>query len=327
MIPKQLVNADRVVNSLTFSLPQDVLQNLGIIAPPLTTGACETMSITKHTKTCRLRCVKWSGSDPLPDHTWAVSETSWIPYSYFTLNGTSLQQKKKKHYGKDRPIEITRLLREGDNVLEVVVISQTGDSTYRDYLVAVEVLGVMTHSLIQQQCRNNMRSKEQCLNDIKAKLSAGSDGDDDDDDLTVVESSLTISLLDPFTRSVIGGVPVRSAACRHHDCFDLATFLETRPRKNHVSVSDQWRCPVCNADARPGLLFVDGLMEAVRAQLSLEGLSQTRAIVVDQHGSWKPKAETRDAGSVRDNSPDADSPVPVQGAPPAPPIEIIDLVD
>jgi hypothetical protein len=322
LAPRQLVDADRAVNTLTFSLSQEMLQNLAATAPAIATGACETMSITKHSKTCRLRCVKWSVSDPPPDHTWAISETSWIPYSYFTLNSTSLQQRKKKHYGKDQSIEITKLLKEGDNVLEVSVMSQSGDSLYRNYLVAVEIFGIMTHSFIQQRCRNNMRSREECLNDIQAKLSGDSDGDD----ITVVGSSLTISLCDPFSGSVISGVPVRSTACMHHDCFDLDTFLQTRPRKGHASVSNQWRCPVCNADARPNLLFVDGLMEYVRAQLDLEGLSHTRAIVVDQHGSWKPKAEILDPNNVRDASPDVESPAAVQFVPPAH-IEIIDLDD
>jgi hypothetical protein len=323
LAPRQLTDADRAVNKLTFSLVQGLAQHLAAVVPTIATGACETMNITEHSKTCRLRCVKLPASDPPSDHTWAISETSWIPYSYFTLNGTSLQQRKKKHHGKDRPIEITRLLKEGDNVLEVAVMSEPGDSTYQNYLIAAEVLGIMTHSFIQQQCRNNMRSKETCLNDIKTKLSGGNDGDDD---IAVVESSLTISICDPFSGSILNGVPVRSTACIHHDCFDLDTFLQTRPRRGHASVSDQWRCPVCNADARPALLFVDGFLEDVRTQLDREGLSHTRAIVVDQHGSWKPKAETRDPNSVRDATPDEESPAVVQVVPPAL-IEIIDLDD
>lgn len=109
----------------------------------------------------------------------------------------------------------------------------------------------------------------------------------------------------------------------HIDCFDLETFLQTRRRKGNVSVADQWRCPICNADARPPQLIVDGFLEEVRATLEKQGALQTRAIVVQQDGSWKPKAEVRDPNGVSDDDP---APTKVQPLVPAH-VEIIDLSD
>ena len=85
---------------------------------------------------------------------------------------------------------------------------------------------------------------------------------------------------------------------------------------------DEWRCPLCKADARPQSLVVDGFLVEVRAKLAERGLLGTRSIIVEADGSWKPKAEKAADGNVdpesRDGTPAsalptvADPPVPVR---------------
>lgn len=298
--PTRLSDAGRRIEKLTFILTPDEIQALPKLTPS-PPGAPDTRLVGLNSKTYRVRCIKWEGAQMPREHAWVVADTAWIPYSSFSFNGTSLEQRKKIHNGKDLPIDITSLMREGENVLEVAVLARPNDRTHLNYFVAVEVLDIQDHDSIKQQCLDKNRiSAAQVLQGIKTKLS-GTVLDDDDDEIAIVQSSLTINLFDPFSASKMCDIPVRSKVCLHNDCFDLETFLQTRPRKGDVSVPDRWRCPICNADARPHLLLVDGFLEDVRKTLEAQGLQQTRAILVQQDGTWAPKAEVRDPKGVSDS--------------------------
>ncbi|KAJ4333547.1 hypothetical protein N0V95_009392 [Ascochyta clinopodiicola] len=295
--PQRLFNPNTKIEKMTFSFSAKEMEFLAnAIAGPA--GAPDQRCVDKNHKTIRLRCVKWPSHEPPTDHLWAVAETSWIPYSYFTFNESSLQLRKKLHHGKDLPVDLTGLVRVGENTLEVSVMGNADDTTHRNYLVAVEFLGVTTQATIMTRCHDNRIPAEKTVDDIKRKLCPSGT---DDDDIALVESTLTINLRDPFSASRICGTPVRSRACLHNECFDLDTFLETRPRKGNVSAHDQWRCPICRADARPHDLVVDEFLVEVRDELERRGLLETRAIVVDKDGSWKPKAEERDPNGVQDH--------------------------
>lgn len=256
----------------------------------------------------RLRCVQWPQGERPPDHDWAVASNSWIPQSYFRFNGVSLQLRKKLHNGKDLPVDLTGLVREGLNVLEVSVMSNASDTKHRDYLLAVEYLGALSNAKIKQHCQEQAVSAAKTLGDIKRKLSYSTI--DNDDDMVVVESTLTINLRDPFSASKMCDTPVRGRACLHNECFDLDTFLETRPKKGDVTTADQWRCPICKADARPHTLIVDRFLVEVREELAQRGGLDTRAIEVNKEGRWQPKMEKRDPNGVQDR----DTPEPAPSA-------------
>jgi hypothetical protein len=279
--------------------------------------------VNENTKIFRLRCIKWTGTELPNEHVWAVADTSWIPYSYFNLNGTALQQRKKLHNGKDLPIDITGLLKAGGNVLEIAVIGKSSDVTHSNYLIAIEAVRVSSQQSIKQNClEHNRVSVDLVLESIKNKLS----GDNNDDEIQMVGSSLTIGLFDPFAQASICNIPVRGKACLHIDCFDLDTFLKTRSRKGDASVPDQWKCPICNADARPHMLIVDGFLEDVKSQLESQGRSRTRQIIVQQDGTWKPKAEVREGVSDRGVSDEASTPDRA-GQSVSVPAQVIDLSD
>ncbi|PVH94361.1 hypothetical protein DM02DRAFT_618673 [Periconia macrospinosa] len=306
--PLRLRDAGHKIEKWTFNVSREEMQ-----AIPKNQETAPGAPPTRIVTGCmlRLRCVKWPSSTLPDEHKWTVADTSWIPNSYFVFNGEHLQQRKKLHHGKDMPIDLTPYVHEGENVLEIAINRRPDDNSYLDYLVAIEVLGFKSRADIVDECRNRRHiSATESESHIRKKLSsstpAGGD-DDSDDEIAIVESSLSVSLVDPFSASKMCDIPVRGSACLHYDCFDLETFLQTRKLfGGNVSAPDTWKCPICNGDARPQHLVVDGFMERVRDELVSQGLPNTRAIILDQHARWKPKAEVLEGVAERD-SPDRDA--------------------
>ncbi|CAN9320808.1 unnamed protein product [Alternaria sp. RS040] len=316
--PARLCAPAGTIEKWTFTLSPSDMQKIATTVQD-TTGGPGAMNINEGNEFVHLRCVEWPQSSPmvtLTDDLWAVADTHWIPHSYYTFNGTPLDPRKKLHYGKDLPIDLTGLLKEGENVLEFVVMAPSGDTSHLSYLIAIEGMDVLSHESIKQQCLNqSCVAADQVLQSIKKKLAGV-----DDDEITVVQSTLTIGLFDPFSQTKMCDIPVRSKACPHNDCFDLDTFLQSRPRKGDASVADHWKCPICRSDARPQMLIVDGFIEDVKKQLELQGLASTRYILVQQDGSWQPKAEVRQGVSDDTPEPVTERSVPADA-------DVIDLSD
>ncbi|KAH7138533.1 hypothetical protein B0J11DRAFT_421367 [Dendryphion nanum] len=314
------------VERWTFSISQDMFDLFPELVIP--TNASPFLHVDASSHRMRIRSVKWPSTQLPDEHVWVTAESSWIPYSIYMVNGKPLELRKKLHYGKDMPVDITPFLKVGENTLEITVMGSNSDTSYRNYLLGFEVLRVTTHENIRNLVMHDNRlSSEEVLSAIRAKLS----GFTDDDEILIVRNSLVISLIDPFSASKMCDIPVRSKACVHNDCFDLDTFLSTRERKGDCSVADKWKCPICNADARPQHLMLDGFLQKVRSELEERGLARTRTIVVEQDGTWSPKDEMPDDDrSTPDVSDRAVSAAPANVRPvTAPPIdvEIIDLSD
>lgn len=258
-------------------------------------GAPSTRSFNKTSQYFRLRCIKWASTDHPDEHTWATTETNWIPHSFFSLNDIPLEMRMKLDYGKDLSVDITPYLQSGENLIKIGIVANNED--WRNYLIGIEAVGTMTHEDIHTSCRStHHQSAEEVLTAIKAKLS----GTSYEDEIMVLKSSLTINLIDPFSASKMCDTPVRAKSCLHYDCFDLDTFLKTRPRKGHSTDTDRWRCPICRGDARPHQLMVDGFHQQVRKDLEARGLDKTRAIIVEQDGSWAPRIESEEDESKSD---------------------------
>ncbi|KAH6642923.1 hypothetical protein C7974DRAFT_302300 [Boeremia exigua] len=333
--PTKVVNANNAIETISFTLSQE---DMRLIAPviPAAPGAPDSRAIDEHHKTARLRCVKWRSDEEPTESAWAVAETSWIPHAYFIFNETPLQLRKKIHHGKDLPVDLTGLLREGPNTLEISVMSPAHDKAHHNYLLAVELLGARSSTSIKADCLANTIPAPSVLAAIKRKLAPRPASDSDADDLVIVATSLTIALRDPFTASHIPLTPVRAASCAHNEAFDLDTFLATRARAGDVSRADAWRCPICRGDARPCVLAVDGLLAHVRGVLEKRGELGVRAIEIDASGGWRVKKEVREG--VRDESEDEDDGVQsvarsaarrasasASAAATAPAVEVIDL--
>ncbi|KAF2006502.1 hypothetical protein P154DRAFT_218474 [Amniculicola lignicola CBS 123094] len=314
--PTRLTDAGHMVEKWLFSISPEVFETVPDGKLKMR-GALVTNVVNDEHQRFRLRCIKWPSNTLLDQHTWAIADTSWPSFSYFTLNKQSLQQRRKLHHGKDLPINLS--VSEGDNTLEIAIMRESNDHSYLKYLLAIEIVGMKQHGTIIQDCLANRIPAAAVLKSIKSKLSPSSS----DDEIVYVQSTLTINLFDPFSASKICDIPVRGRNCLHYDCFDLETFLQTRPRKGghvvpdqlKVSVVDQWKCPIsgCNGDVRPQHLVVDGFLEDVRKQLEKLGLLDTRAILVHADGTWEPKPEPHLTGVRGDgDSPSEDMPFTFQ---------------
>jgi len=172
----------------------------------------------------------------------------------------------------------------------------------------IEVLG---HDQILNMCLQNQRiPAKQTLDNIKKSLTGAVASDDDE--IVMVASDLTIDLADPFMAKIFE-IPVRGSTCLHRECFDLETFLNTRPSKpkhpEQPSMVDVWKCPLCGRDARPYTLRVDDFLISVREKLASDGMLDCKAILVAADGSWKVKPDVisrKRHGSSSDQDKDSD---------------------
>ncbi|KAL1631186.1 hypothetical protein SLS56_004433 [Neofusicoccum ribis] len=246
-----------------------------------------------------------------------------------SLNGDMLEMRKKLQHGKDHPIDITSLIRLDENQLEISLLRRPNEEKTSNFVIAVEVIGIQHYEKIKVDCTlRKLIPAEDVLDSIKNSLN----GPEDDDDIAIVDSNVTINLFDPFTNCRPCDIPVRGKHCLHRNCFDLEIFLQTRDRRqDSPCYVDVWKCPICRADVRPKSLVVDGFLFDVHKKLSAMGQSNTRAIIVDSDGKWRPKPEdkqddsrTSHSSTPVDNSKAPSAPTPSSHLPSEPP-EVIEL--
>ncbi|KAF2017713.1 hypothetical protein BU24DRAFT_344609 [Aaosphaeria arxii CBS 175.79] len=305
------------------SIPTNLFNNIA--------GAPSARVISQDSQLFRLRCITWNKSQPPSEHEWATAPTSWCPSAYFTFNNQPLEMRKKIHYGKSLPVDLTPMIKPGENVLKIGIVRPSGDESYQTYLLAIEIVTTARHDTIVNKCvEENCLSAPQVKEAIIQRLSGSSL---DDEEIAIIQNNLTIGLLDPFSASKMCDIPARGRACLHNECFDLETFLKTRDRHGDCSVTDKWRCPICTADARPQHLVVDAFLQSVYAELDRDGLKGVREIVVNQDGEWVPKAVPRE-DSVQDHSTAAEDrnssvgPARTEASRlPSADIDIIDIID
>ncbi|TQS39457.1 hypothetical protein Golomagni_00017 [Golovinomyces magnicellulatus] len=249
----------------------------------------------------RLRCVEISKSETnIPENEWMLKDTTWPEIICLDINGRHLEIRRKKHHGKDLPIDITQhVLKNGissPNKITLSTIRSQNKLIEHNYLLAVEVTEIMEHSQILNMCQKTNRLEvSHTLDMIKKSLAPSSLNKDDD--FEIVVSEISIDLADPFT-SCIFQIPARGRFCLHRECFDLETFLLTRNsrpnRADQPCIVDVWKCPLCGGDARPWQLQIDGFLELIRKELVEQGnLETVKSIRVEPDGSWHPKLEKR----------------------------------
>ncbi|KAJ9632012.1 hypothetical protein H2203_000413 [Taxawa tesnikishii (nom. ined.)] len=260
-----------------------------------------------------------------------ISGQLWRAYGnifFFKLNGTVLEARRKLQHGRELPIDITNVLRPGENVLTVLVNRTSADKTPFRYAVAVEtVLFASGDAIKQDRTAHATVSDVDVLANIKSSLSR-SGARDGDDEIMVLQTNITIPLFEPFSNARIFDLPVRGESCAHRQAFDLAMFLETRPTvsKGAFSQVDVWKCPFCNGDVRPNKLVVDGFLVRVRADLEAKRMLDTRAIVVESDGSWKPRIDPIDA-RAEDEDETTEQRKDDEGAASATPKKSVDVIE
>lgn len=274
----------------------------------------------------RLRCCRLDTDKAITTSDWVTRETSWPDYIFPHFNQAKLVVRRATHHGKDLPVELTDYVVPGTNKLKVATMraGPTADKIVRRFYLAVEILETLSHSAILEHVwAAGVVDSAQTLEKIRKRIDAVPDEDGIAviDRTGIVASELSIDLTDPFSASIFS-VPARGATCTHMECFDLETWLNTRPIKQAIkcvhqhfctcpkrlepSEPDKWKCPICFADARPRSLRIDSFLLGVRRQLEAQNRLDTKSILVAADGTWRPVIEPDDdddAGS------DGDGPV------------------
>lgn len=298
----------------------------------------------------RLRCCSFSRPfKSVSEPEWVPMDVAWPPHLAVTLNNQVISIRRHSHNGKDLPAELSPFIVPGRNELRIGVGSSK-PSAGSHFAVAVELVETLSHSSVMSYVQEHgFIGEETTLGVIKSRLT-GRD-DDDDDGISLVMKDLSIDLADPFS-SVIFNIPARGLACTHMECFDLETWLNTRPAKptpkcshggapcgcakqSEPSNPDKWRCPICFKDARPYSLRIDGFLVKVRQKLEMEGKLRAKSMLVAADGTWNAIVED-DTGENTDDDEPRPRPVDekVKGGSVSAPliprnsaVEVIDLLD
>ncbi|KAI4208253.1 MAG: hypothetical protein LQ346_000133 [Caloplaca aetnensis] len=234
----------------------------------------------------QLRCIDATTLvDPITENDWLVARHIWPSHIAVLLNGRPLDVRKKLHYGRDLPLDLTALTKKGENILSVSII-QGPKEDKTEYAVGVESVrlldtrtakastGVLPYAEARQRILQRLQNK--------------------DPEIEVVNASITLNLTDPHS-SRIWDIPMRGKRCLHDQCFDLDTFLQTRSsrRVGQPCEPDQFKCPICDADARPQSLVRDEFFDSLREMLVKMNRLDAKQIIMQQDGRWRIKEEEK----------------------------------
>jgi hypothetical protein len=253
----------------------------------------------------------------VPEHEWTTLETAWPPHISIKINHAVIDVRRQLQNGKDLPAELTQHIAIGTNCIDIGVAGTKKPPTGH-YALAVELVETLSHSSIWAAVfQSGLIQPDETKEVIRSRLR----GTVDDDSISMVEKNISIDLADPFS-SAIFKVPARGAACTHLECFDLETWLNTRPAKSpsrcdnscnptscrlhtppEPSHPDKWKCPICFKDARPYSLRIDGFLLEVRKKLETDGKLQTKSMLVAEDGSWEAVIEEDDDDDSDDDVP------------------------
>lgn len=277
--------------SVAFDVPEELWKNRSEIIEEQK-GPFEVPKRTMSTDSLlfNLRCAKLDGQVDLTDidSVWAALPTYWPQHFFISINGQHLDVRRKRHNTRDLPIDVTSCLQAGLNEL---TISIHADAHERDisHGVAIEVIHFCDHrKALTLPTRNSAELSLKSITTVMAPRP-----NPDDDDLILVDDEMTISITDPFSSKAFT-TPVRGKTCKHRECFDLETFLDSRQSdcKDALTSVYGWQCPICKADVRPHKLVLDGFFQEVREKIVEQGLEDdARAIIVSVDGTWEVKQD------------------------------------
>ncbi|KAK2593695.1 hypothetical protein QQS21_008603 [Conoideocrella luteorostrata] len=262
----------------------------------------------------RLRLSRLSQNDERDDtKKWSTYPSVWPAEIYIIFNGVPVFPRRRQHFHHDLPIELTELLQIGVNTIKISLPRYPKVARKQSvYHLAVEVIVTADHASTLSMVHNSQKiSSHQTRQEIQKRLQPASS-----DDIIVEDDSLCLSLCDPFSASLFQ-TPVRGLSCKHIECFDLETWLQTRRGKpsqspTEPSLVDGWKCPICNEDARPPNIRIDEFFLEVLKTLFESHRGQTRSIKATLDGSWTANEEPDDDDDDDDNKPE-DMDTSIQG--------------
>ena len=240
----------------------------------------------------RVRCLKLGIDADFSDPDWFVSDHYWPDCITILLNEQNVEIRKKERYGKDIPADVTNLVKESWNHLTVALANERQRVRYIVGLETVEVTTI-TKIKVGISTIDEMAARQRVLSRIAVR----------DPDIEVIDPQITLDLTDPFTATIFE-IPARGKLCSHDQCFDLDIFLNTRGIKNKTSNEpcspDEFRCPICKSDVRPGNIVIDGFYTSIRTKLQGMNRLDAKAVTLGLDGDWTIKEEEAGTGESGD---------------------------
>jgi hypothetical protein len=332
IVPPTLIDINEPNYTWPIKLSNEDLQRFPRITPAAN-GSNSVWTYQAGVRTLRLRCIRLDGKPgSVTEKEWAVSSTYWPSVFYVSVNGKDRPVRRKMHFVKDLPLDITEFLIAGDNSLRIDLLLGKDECDKCEYYFGVEVMEVTSFENILRLIQPIPAGESRAA--IQKRLAPAAN----DDDLAVVTNSITINLVDPFTARIFD-VPARSRYCTHSECFDRDTFIRTRKSvSGQTPMVDNWRCPVCKVDARPQFLVIDDFLAEIHSELArTDRLVGAEAVQIKVDGSWTLKETTKDdetgtqrdskaaAGQKRKIKGEADEPVATRPRLQTNPHEVIEL--
>lgn len=263
----------------------------------------------------RMRCCRLQSEQQVEESNWVTTDVLWPDHIFASFNEQTLTIRRGTHNGKDLSVELTDYVRAGSNKLKVIVPRAgptAADKRGNLFYLAVEIIETVSHTELLEDLENNHRiDRQKTLDNILSRVTAAPD----EDGIAVIDRTgdnareLSIDLTDPFSAKIFN-IPARGVSCTHMECFDLETWLNTRPAKQQIkcghadvctcpkrlepSEPDKWKCPICFGDARPGSLYIDSFLVDVRQQLEEQKKLDTKSILVSADGTWRTVDEPDD---------------------------------
>ncbi|KAL8919094.1 MAG: hypothetical protein Q9208_006978 [Pyrenodesmia sp. 3 TL-2023] len=234
----------------------------------------------------QLRCIdatKLVGA--IEESDWFVARHIWPSNVAVMLNRFPLDVRKKLHYGKDLPVDLTARINKGTNILSVAII-QGPKEDKTEYAMGVESVRLLDTGAA--------KALTGVLPYVEARQRILQRLQNEDPEIEVVDGFITLNLTDPHS-SCLWDIPMRGKTCLHDQCFDLDTFLQTRSSKRagQPCEPDQFKCPICDADARPQNLVRDEFFSSLRETLVKMNRLDAKEIIMHQDGSWRIKEEEK----------------------------------
>ena len=143
--------------------------------------------------TYRIRCVKIGIDTQFADGDWFVAEHMWPECITIVFNGQNLDLRRKPHYGKDIPADVTRAMKEGDNTLTIALTDSSEKCAHR-YFVGLEAVEVTTLTKIKVAIPtiDEDTANQRVLSRIIVE----------DPDIEVIDPPITLDQTDPFTATI-----------------------------------------------------------------------------------------------------------------------------
>ncbi|KAH7112648.1 hypothetical protein EDB81DRAFT_862650 [Dactylonectria macrodidyma] len=290
------------LQTLCFNVPED---NIRKLTTKRDTPGLPFCAYFEGSYRYRLRlCMRPDQGTELEAADWAVSACYWPRHIFINVNSRVMGLSRKQHFHKDLPLELTDALVPGQNAIRISLplVDENIARAGSEYFVAVELVETRSHgslrAMIETAEHTSMEeTKEKMIRRLRPS---------DSDDIIVEDETLLVSLADPFSATMVE-TPVRGLKCLHLECFDLETWLQTRPSKPaqkgvgtsqtgpEPSMVDAWKCPICDLDARPTSLRIDGYFVQVRKELVGRGETNTKAITITADGKWTAAEEPDDS--------------------------------